>query len=150
MVLDTGKNVPRAKVESPYSTSRYIEQIFVVGDDRKYITALVVPKFAFFINYFNEKGIKFDESKLIYQGEGADLACVQVGEDFIEQPLLQELIEAEIAEKNRFLEPHEQIKNWAILPRQFLLENDEITPTLKTKAKVIHENWAEVIEKLYE
>lgn len=149
MVLDTGKKVPRAKVESPYSTSRYIEQIFVVGDDRKYLTALVVPKFALFINSFNEKGIEFDESKVIYQGEGTDRVCVQVGNDFIEQPLLKELIEAEIAEKNRFLEPHEQIKNWTILPRQFLLENDEITPTLKTKAKVIYENWAEVIEQLY-
>ncbi len=149
MVLNTGKKVPRAKVESPYSTSRYIEQIFVVGDDRKYLGALIVPKFALFIQQFKEKGIEFDESKVIYQGEGTDRVCVQVGDDFIKQPLLQELIEAEIAEKNRFLEPHEVIKKWAVLPRQFLLENDEITPTLKTKVKVINNNWADIIERLY-
>jgi len=149
MVLDTGKKVPRAKVESPYSTSRYIEQIFVIGDDRKYVSALVVPKFAWFIQYFKENNISFDESKLIYQGEGADRTCIQVGEDFISNPVLQDMIASEIEEYNRLLEPHEAIKKWAILPRQFLLERDELTPTLKTKAKVIQANWAETIEKLY-
>ncbi|HZK43403.1 MAG TPA: long-chain fatty acid--CoA ligase [Syntrophomonadaceae bacterium] len=149
MVLDTGKNVPRAKVESPYSTSRYIEQIFVVGDDRKYLGALVVPKYALFMQMFKDKGIDFDESKIIYQGEGTDRVCVQVGDDFINQPLLKEMIEKEISEQNSFLERHEVIKQWAILPRQFLLENDEITPTLKTKVKVINNNWADLIEKLY-
>ena len=149
MVLDTGKKVPRAKVESPYSTSRYIEQIFVNGDDRKYVTALVVPKFAWFVQYFKENDISFDESKVVFQGEGADLTCIEVGEDFISNPVLQEMIAAEIEEYNQFLESHEAIKKWAILPRQFLLERDEITPTLKTKAKVIKANWAETIEKLY-
>ncbi len=149
MVLNTGKNVPRAKIESPYATSRYIEQIFAIGDDCKYVSALIVPKFALFVKLFQEKGISFDEDELVYQGEGADLACIEAGEDFIKQPLLQELIAKEIAEKNKDLEPHEAIKNWAILPRQFLLEKDEITPTLKTKAKVIKQNWAKVIEQLY-
>lgn len=149
MVLNTGKNVPRAKIESPYATSHYIEQIFAIGDDCKYVTALIVPKFALFVKLFQEKGISFDENELIYQGEGADLTCVEVGEDFIKQPLLQELIAQEIAEKNKALESHEAIKKWAILPRQFLLEKDEITPTLKTKAKVIKENWAEIIKELY-
>lgn len=149
MVLNTGKNVPRAKIESPYATSQYIEQIFTIGDDRKYITALVVPKFALFIKHFQDNGISFDENKIVYQGEGTDLTCIEVGEDFIENQVLQDLIAQEIAEKNELLEPHEAIKNWAILPRQFLLERDEITPTLKTKAKVINQNWADVIKGLY-
>lgn len=149
MVLDTGKNVPRAKIENPYATSRYIEQIFAIGDDRKYVTALIVPKFALFIKYFQDKGISFDELKIVYQGEGADRICIEVGEDFIKHPVLQELIAEEIAEKNNLLEPHEIIKNWAILHRQFLLEKDEITPTLKAKAKVISQNWADVIKQLY-
>ena len=79
-------------------THLYIEQIFVNGDDRKYVTALVVPKFAWFVQYFKENDISFDESKVVFQGEGADLTCIEVGEDFISNPVLQEMIAAEIEE----------------------------------------------------
>jgi len=64
IVLDTGKKVPRGKVESLFPTSEVIGQVCVIGDAKPYISALVVPKYDYFISLFNSKGIKYDESKL--------------------------------------------------------------------------------------
>ena len=104
MVLDTGKNVPRAKVENGFSTSKVIEQICAIGDDRKYVSALIVPNYAYFIQYFKEQNIPFDESKVVYEGEGAERIVVSVGKDFIKIPQLIEAVEADIRAHNQDLE----------------------------------------------
>jgi long-chain acyl-CoA synthetase len=150
IVLDTGKKVARAKAENEFSTSRCVEQICLVGDDRKFITALIVPKFTFFIPYLKSQGIAIDESKLVFQGEGADRTCVEVGDDLIALQIVQEMIAKEIEQVNILLEKHEMIKKWHIINRQFTLENDEITPTLKNKVRVIAQNYAGEIEELYQ
>jgi long-chain acyl-CoA synthetase len=149
IVLDTGKKVARAKVESAFSTSRCIEQLCVIGDDKKYITALVVPKFQFIVAYLQKQGVAIDESTLIYQGEGADRICIQIEENLLSLPIVEEMVAKEIAEVNSILESHERIKKWKIINRQFLMEKDEVTPTLKNKVRVITANFADEINALY-
>lgn len=149
MVLDTGKNVPRAKVESKFATARYIEQICAVGDDRKFVSAIVVPKFDYILNLLKAKGIEFDQSKIIYEGEGVERICVKVGDDFVQHPEVIKLIEEDIAEANQELEDYERIKKFHISNRRFLESLEELTPTLKNKYRNIIKNFSKEIEEIY-
>lgn len=149
IVLDTGKNVPAAKVENLFSLSKWVDQVLAVGDDQKYIGALVVPSFDAFVAYFKQNEIPFDESALEYVGEGAERVCIKVGDDFIEIPQLKELVKEAIDEANRELEEHEQIKEYVLISRKFTETDDEVTPTLKLKRKVILNNFKEEAEKLF-
>ena len=149
MVLDTGKNVPRAKVENKFSTSRYIEQICVVGDDRKFITAIVVPKYEAIMQILKSKEIPFDESKVVFVGEGVERVCVQVGDDFVNNEEVRKLVDEDISESNNQLEDFEKIKKYHISNRRFLETLDEVTPTLKNKYRVIIKNFADEIAELY-
>ncbi|MEW5954189.1 MAG: long-chain fatty acid--CoA ligase [Bacillota bacterium] len=147
--LNTGKNVAPAKIENLYSTSGVIEQVFIVGDERKYITALLVPNFNHFIQLFDRENIPYDQDKLVYSHATGMPICVEVGEDFVAQPLLREMIAKEVAAANNNLESFEQVKRYAVLSKRFTEERGEITPTMKTKKRVILENYQDVIEGLY-
>ena len=149
MVLDTGKNVPRAKVENKFSTARYIEQICVVGDDAKFVTAVVVPKYEYLIQVLASEGITFDNEKIVFVGEGVERVCVSVGEDFTNHPEVRKLIDEDIANANQELEGVEQIKKYHISKRRFLETLDEVTPTLKNKYRIIIKNFQEEIAALY-
>jgi len=150
IVLDTGKNVPAAKVENLFSLSKWVDQVLAIGDNQKYIGALVVPSFDAFVAYFKQAEIPFDESALEYMGEGAERVCIKVGDDFIAIPRLQELVKEMIDEANRQLEEHEQIKEYVIINRKFTETADEVTPTLKLKRKVILGNFKADVDKLFQ
>ncbi|MGE5397413.1 MAG: AMP-dependent synthetase/ligase [Chitinophagales bacterium] len=149
IVLDTGKNVPLAKVENLFSVSKWLDQICALGDDRKYVSALVVPNFDAFILYYKTNGIPFDESALGYVGEGMERTCVNVGPDFMATEQFKTLIDEEIKKANENLEDYETIKKYAVLNRKFTETTGEVTPTLKLKRKVIYNNFAAEIANLY-
>ena len=148
--LATGKNVAPYKIETYYATSIFIEQIFIIGDERTYISALIVPNFNYFIEFFDREGIAYDKSQVVFgETNGANI-CMEVGEDFIRQPLLRKIIAKNVEQANSTLESFEQIKQYTILPRRFTEERDELTPTQKTKKQVIMQNYAAEIEELYQ
>jgi long-chain acyl-CoA synthetase len=150
MVMDTGKNVPRAKLESKFSTAHYVEQICAVGDDRPFISAVVVPKFETLLALMQKQGITFDESQIVYEGEGVERVCVKVGDDFVSHEEIRKLIDQDIAEANEQLEEYEKIKKYHISNRRFLEDLDEVTPTLKNKYRNIIKNFSEEIEAIYD
>lgn len=150
MVMDTGKNVPRAKLESKFSTAHYVEQICAVGDERPFISAVVVPKYESLLALMQKQGITFDESQIVYEGEGVERVCVKVGEDFTSHEEIRKLIDKDIAEANEQLEDYEKIKKYHISNRRFLEVLDEVTPTLKTKYRNIIKNFSEEIAAIYE
>ena len=145
MVLDTGKNVPRSKVEGRFSVAHYIEEVCAVADERKFVTAIIVPKFDHIINTLAEKGIHFDESQMV-QMEGI---TVKVGDDFVNHPEVKKLIDMDVAEANKGLESYETIKKYHISNRAFSPELDEVTPTMKVKTRNVLKNFADEIEALY-
>ncbi len=149
MVLDTGKNVPSARIESLFSLSKYIDLVFPIGDDRKFVSAIVVPNFDAFIELFREKGITFDQSALEYAEEGAARVCVRAGEDFVNREELRQVIDEEIARANRELEEYERIKKYLVLSRKMTETTGEMTPTLKIKRKAVLTNFKEEINGLY-
>lgn len=144
-----GKNVAPAKIENLFSTSSWVEQIFLVGDEKPYITALIVPNFANFMALFKREGIAYDASKLVYEDIGGMQICTKVGDDFINNKRLRELIDNDVKEANKKLEKFEEIKNYTILNQRFTESNGMITPTQKAKRRVIVQVYKDIIENMY-
>lgn len=147
--LATGKNVAPYKLESKFTTSLVVEQIFVLGDERNVISALIVPRFAYFAELFVKENISYDRSQMIYAENQGVQVCIGAGRDFIEQPRLQAMIAENVRQVNETLEGFEQIKQYTILNHNFTEENGEMTPTLKLKKKAILEHYSEIIEEMY-
>ncbi|MGE5450154.1 MAG: AMP-dependent synthetase, partial [Methanomassiliicoccales archaeon] len=149
IVLDTGKNIASSKVEQAFSTSSYVDLAFAVGDNQKFIAALIVPNFEEFMALYEQKGITYDKSAVQYLEVNGVPTCVKVGEDFINNPLLKEMIEKEVGIINRDLESYERIKKYTILSRRLTEESGEMTPTLKVKRKVVIGNLDKEIRELF-
>lgn len=148
--LATGKNVAPLKLESRFATSLAVEQIFPIGDERIYISALIVPNFNYFIDIFEKQNVPYDKSKVKFATINGAQICVEVGQDFISQPILQMMVAEAVSEANKGLESFETIKQYEIIPRRFTEENGELTPTQKAKKRVILKNYADTIEALYQ
>lgn len=149
IVMDTGKNVAPAKIESKFVNSPFIEQVLVIGNNRRYIAALLVPSFDLLLYMMREKGFYFDASKLVYAEINGVKSCIEVGEDVVNNPMVKELIEGEVNRINEYLEDYETIKKYCILPRKFTEERGELTPTLKLKNRIIVEHYCDEIENMY-
>ncbi|MFZ5519309.1 MAG: AMP-dependent synthetase/ligase [Candidatus Zhuqueibacterota bacterium] len=133
LVTSGGKNVTPATIENQLVTSPYIEQSMVIGDRRNYLSALIVPKFAALEKAAAEKGISYSSR-----------------EELIAHPEIYDLVNDSIQNVTRNLARFEQIKKITLLPKEFTVAEDEITPTLKVKRKVIMKKYADIIEKMYE
>jgi len=147
--LSSGKNVAPAKVESQFATSPYIEQVFTIGDERAVISTLIVPSLTYFKDKFDKEGIEYDKSQILIDNSAGVPIVAKVGADFIEKGNIRGLIAEEIARANKELEGFEQIKQYTILTERFTEQNGMLTPTQKTKKKIILETYSEVIDKMY-
>jgi long-chain acyl-CoA synthetase len=150
IVLDTGKNVSPAYIEMKFTNNPVVEQILVLGDNRKYISALIVPSYDNIMQLFRQKNIAFDESKLVYATINGMETCVEVGEDLAYHPETYKLVDEAIKRVNEDLADYAAIKRFKIIPRKFTEERGELTPTLKIKNRVVFANYAKEIEELYE
>lgn len=144
-----GKNIAPLKLEGCFSLSHVIEQVFFIGDERNYISALIVPNFNYFIDLFERENIPFDKGSLRYAEIGGMRICVETGEAFINQPRLRELIEQDVKSANKGLEDFEQVRKYTVIGKRFTEENGLLTPTQKTKKKAILSDYADVIEAMY-
>lgn len=128
-----GKNVYPTPVENTYLKSKKIEQIFLIGDNREYLTALIIPNQELLKETFNLKDAYFNqEDPFIY-----DIAII----DWIEQ---------DIKRLSNELAKFERIRSFKIKRKPFSIETGELTPTLKAKRKVIEKIYAKNIDELYE
>ncbi|PKL19515.1 MAG: AMP-dependent synthetase [Spirochaetae bacterium HGW-Spirochaetae-5] len=147
---DSGKNISPFKIVDLFTTSSYIDQILIVGDDRRYISALIVPNYNYFIDLFDKEGVKYKKDMLQWDDYGGFRTCIKVGEDFIANYQLQELINDEIDAANCELESYEKIKQYTILTERFTEMNGLLTPSQKVKKKEIIERFAKEIDSMYE
>jgi long-chain acyl-CoA synthetase len=120
LVTAGGKNVAPQNLENALKTSKYVSQALVVGDRRPCVAALIT----------------LDENEIARWREVG-------GHD------VRELVQGIVDDVNRDLSRFEQIKRFAILPRDFTAEQGEVTPTLKLKRRVVQEHFAAEIEALY-
>ena len=131
LVTAGGKNVAPQNLENDLKTSKLVSQALVVGDKRPFVAALVTLDPVELEKWATANGV---------EGDMAALA-----RDPRVQELVQRLVDDVNAERSRF----EQIKRIAVLPRDFTMEDGEITPTLKLKRRVVHEHFAAEIDGLY-
>ncbi|MBP8651593.1 MAG: long-chain fatty acid--CoA ligase [Pseudomonadota bacterium] len=144
-----GKNVAPAKLESLFALSHAVEQVFFIGDERNYISALIVPNFGYFIDFFEQERIPYNKGALKHSEIGGMRVCTEVGEDFVQHPRLRDLIEHEVAMVNRQLEDFERIRRFTILRQRFTEENGRLTPTQKIRKSAIIKDFKDVIEAMY-
>jgi long-chain acyl-CoA synthetase len=131
LITAGGKNVAPQNLENDLKTSRWISQALVIGDRRPYVSALVTLDPVEIGKWAAERGLPPDPDAL-------------AGDEQVRE-LVQGVVDAANADRSRY----EQIKRFAVLPRDFTMDDGEITPTLKLKRRVVHENFADVIERLY-
>lgn len=129
--LSTGKYVAPQHVENTFLNSQFIEQIVVLGAKQKFCSALIVPNLEAVLSKLKHDG---------YTG-------TQESEDFPSK--VEALIKKEVDRLNEPLPKWEQIKKFALLDTLFSIESGELTPTLKTKRKVIREKFIAIIESIY-
>ncbi|WP_412466236.1 AMP-dependent synthetase/ligase [Pedobacter sp. KLB.chiD] len=127
-----GKYVAPQILENKYKESIFIEQIMVLGENRKFPSALIVPNFETLKTWAGRKGIIFNSNEEIIKNE-------QVLNKY------NEVIEA----ANVGFGKWEQVKRFALLPKEWSIDGGELTPKLSLKRKVITEKNIEVIEKIY-
>jgi long-chain acyl-CoA synthetase len=126
-----GKNIAPAAIEGEIATSRYINQVCVVGDGRKFLSALVSLEPDAVADYARTRNIPFTHA-----------------DELRERPEIQSLIESEVAEKNKGFASFETIKKVLVVP-EFTIENGMLTPTMKLRKKTIQNQYGEAISVLY-
>ncbi|HEX7097728.1 MAG TPA: long-chain fatty acid--CoA ligase [Acidimicrobiia bacterium] len=131
IVTAGGKNVAPAVLEDRLRAHPLISQAMVVGDDRPYIAALIT--------------IDAEEYPRWAEREEIDLPLEQA----LEHPKLLEAIQEAVDEANKAVSRPESIRRFRILPTDFTIEGDELTPTLKVKRNVVASRYREEIEQLY-
>lgn len=127
-----GKNVAPQNIENTLVTDPFIEQAVVIGEGRKYLSALIIPNFAELVSYAKNQGISFDSN-----------------EDLIKKPEIISFYDDKIKNLMNDYSRVEQIRRFTLLPREFSIETGELTPTLKMKRKIISQNYKDVIEAMY-
>lgn len=132
IVTAGGKNVAPQRIESIITGDSLIEQAAVVGDGRKYITALVVPAFESLEAYARENGIGFARR-----------------DDLLQDPAIVRLYRERIDTLSEPLANYERIRRFTLLTREFSQESGEVTPTMKLRRKAIDRNYHDVIEAMY-
>jgi long-chain acyl-CoA synthetase len=132
IVTSGGKNVAPQPIETLILATPYIQNIVVIGAERKFIAALVVPDFARLEVYARSRGLDFrDRSELCRRDE------------------IVAFLMSEIDGATPDLAPYEKIKKIAILDHDFDIEANEITPTLKIKRNIVEHKYKAVIDSLY-
>ena len=128
-----GKYVAPQPIENKCKESPFIEQFMVVGADRKFVGALIVPSFGTLKTWMEDEGIE-------YTTNAAAVA----------NPKVIELFTGIIAEYNTFFNHVEQVKKFALLDKEWTVESGEMTPKLSLKRKVVMENCKAAIESIYD
>jgi long-chain acyl-CoA synthetase len=132
IVTSGGKNVPPQKIENLAKAHPMISQFFVFGDRRNYLTALVTLDPARVKQYA-------EDHQILYSGYP----------ELLKNPKIQVAAQRMIDEVNSKLASFETIKKFIILPREFSVEEGEMTPSLKLKRKVIQERYRDALESMY-
>ncbi|SFA77709.1 AMP-dependent synthetase/ligase [Algoriphagus aquimarinus] len=127
-----GKYIAPQAMENKFKESSLIDQLIVVGENRNYPSALIIPSFDALKDYCQHKGIP-------YTGDA----------EMIEKAEIIEKYNREIEELNKFFGKWEQIKRFKLLPEPWGIESGELTPTMKLKRKVIHQKFEKELEQLY-
>jgi long-chain acyl-CoA synthetase len=127
-----GKYVAPQPIENKLKESPFVEQVMVVGAEKKFVGALIVPSFSALREWMKEKGIEFTSN-----------------EQVIHYPQVLQLYKELVQEYNKYFNHVEQIKKFELLPREWTIETGEMTPKMSLKRKVVMEKFKDAFERIY-
>lgn len=127
-----GKYIAPQAIESRLGEDKYIEQVAVIGDNRKFVTAIIVPAIEAVKEYANKKKIQYRSL-----------------EELLKNAQIRDLISRRIEALQEGLASFEKIKKFTLLPKEFTMEAGELTNTLKIRRPVINRHYASEIEAMY-
>lgn len=127
-----GKYIAPQPMENKFKESSLIEQVLVVGENKNYPAALIVPSILGLQDWCRHKDIPYTTDA-----------------EMLQKPEIIEKFQKEIDNLNKYFGKWEQVKRFKILPKQWTVESGELTPTMKLKRRVIHQKFAKEIESLY-
>ena len=128
-----GKYIAPQAIETKMVVDRYIDQISIIADQRKFVSALIVPEYQQVENYAKDHHIAYTDMK-----------------DLLQKTEIQELFRMRIETLQQEFAHYEQIKRFTLLPEPFSMERGELTNTLKIRRPVLLKNYAAEIKKMYE
>lgn len=128
-----GKYIAPQVLETKLVIDRYIDQIALIADQRKFVSALIVPVYGLLKEYAAKKGVEYKDM-----------------EELLRHPAIQRLYDMRIDTLQQHFAHYEQIKRFTLLPEPFSMERGELTNTLKLKRAVIAQNYKDIIDKMYE
>jgi len=128
-----GKYVAPQPIENKMKESPFIEQIVLVGDNKKMVTALVVPSFAKLREWAKQNDTEFTSNEAI-----------------IQHPKVLSMFESIIAEYNLLYNQVEQVKKFTLIPREFTIDQGEMTPKLSIRRKQVLANFEKEIDLMYQ
>ena len=132
IVTSGGKNVAPQPIEGILNLNPYISTALVIGDSRKFISALVVPNFEKLEEYAKQNNISFEDH------------C-----DLVKKEEIVRFIQEQVDRSAPNLASYEKVKKIALLDKEFEIEKGEITPTLKVKRNIIEEKYKGIIDAMY-
>lgn len=132
MKTSGGKYIAPQKLETVLINDEFIEQIAIIGDQKKFVSALTVPSFETLKKYAEKHKISFDSI-----------------DDLISNNLIKDMFEKRFEELQKNFSGFEKIKKFTLLPKEFTIDTGELTATLKLKRKVIQKKYKELIDKMY-
>ena len=127
-----GKYVAPLPIESKLKESMFVEQVIVVGSERKFVGALIVPSFPNLKEWCRQHGVTFTSP-----------------EEIIKEPRILELYRELVESFNKDFNHVEQVKRFELLPNEWSVDTGEMTPKLSLKRKVIMEKYKDSIERIY-
>lgn len=127
-----GKYIAPQMIEAKLLVDKFIDQIAIIADQRKFVSALIIPEYRLLEEYAREHGIAFNSR-----------------EDLCANEKIHKMMMERIETLQQQLAHYEQIKRFTLLPHHFSMEKNELTNTLKLKRRVINENYKEEIDKMY-
>ena len=127
-----GKYIAPQLIESKLLVDKFVDQIAVIADQRKFVSALIVPDFTMLEEYAAQQGIK---------AASREALCVN--------PTIMEMMQERMDTLQQGLASYERIKRFTLLPKPFSMEKGELTNTLKIRRNVLLRNYAEEIEEMY-
>ena len=119
-------------IEDLFKTSKWIDQIVVVGEAQNYMAAIIVPDFEVVGKFAKELGLEFSNN-----------------EELIELDEVKDIYKKEIRSFSKELASHEKIRDFRLVPNEFTVETGEITPTLKVKRRVISDKYGHLIDDIF-
>lgn len=128
-----GKYIAPSPIEQMIRSSRFVNQVVLIGNERKFPAALIVPNFEMLASYAELKGLD-----------------LKTPAEFCQSAKIIDLFERQVAETTQALSQYEKVKKIALIENELTVENGELTPTLKVKRRVVDELYRSKIDALYQ